>query len=57
MQYNDAFFKKNMRLIVKIQALWRGYSGRKLVNFIKQTKRVRRHRDKLAGRQQILHDG
>ena len=57
MQYNDAFFKKNMRLIVKIQALWRGYSGRKLVNFIKQTKRVRTHRDKLAGRQQILHDG
>ena len=40
MQYNDAFFKKNMHLIVKIQSLWRGYSGRKLVNFIKQTKRV-----------------
>ena len=29
-----------MRLIIAIQALWRGYSARKLVNFIKQTKRV-----------------
>ena len=25
---------------MKIQALWRGYSARKLVNFIKQTKRA-----------------
>ena len=29
-----------MHWIVKIQSLWRGYSARKLVNFIKQTKRA-----------------
>jgi hypothetical protein len=29
-----------MHLIIKIQALWRGHSSRKLVNFIKHTKRA-----------------
>lgn len=36
----DDFFKKNIRHIVKLQALWRGYSARKVVAFVKQTKRV-----------------
>lgn len=31
---------KNEHHIVKLQALWRGYNARKLVAFIKQSKRV-----------------
>lgn len=36
----EEVFKQNIHNIVKLQALWRGYTSRKYVTFLRQTKRV-----------------
>lgn len=35
-----AFFRKHVKLIIKIQSLWRGHSTRQQVSLIRQTKRA-----------------
>jgi hypothetical protein len=35
-----AFFRKHIKLIIKIQALWRGHSARQQVALVHQTKRA-----------------